>query len=152
HHRPDRVSSDGFRAVGDTVASVDPLCGQGIYKCMQSGRAAAVTADHCLTGVNDTSADEMSIYADLWHRDVAPQAAVRLLMTHLLYYAPNERYDRFMRDLHRLDTDTLSAANNGSFRAIRNLLHREDLSLLRNFASENSTIVTQALWHKLPSF
>lgn len=149
---PDRLSAENFMAVGDTVPTVDPLWGQGIDKCMQSGRAAAVTADHCLTGVNDTSADEMSIYADLWHRDVAPKAAVRLLMTHLLYYAPNERYDRFMRDLHHLDTDTLSAANNGSFRAIRNLLHREDLSLLRDFASENSTIVTQALSHKLPSF
>jgi digeranylgeranylglycerophospholipid reductase len=142
---PDQLSTENFMAIGDTVPSVDPLWGQGIDNCIQSGRAAAVTADHCLMGVTDTSADEMSIYDDLWHRDVAPQATVRLLMAHLLYYAPNDRYDRFMQDLRRLGTETLAAANSGNPLALTKLLHREDLSLLRKFARDNGDVIAQAL-------
>jgi digeranylgeranylglycerophospholipid reductase len=142
---PDQLSTENFMAIGDTVPSVDPLWGQGIDNCIQSGRAAAVTADHCLMGVTDTSADEMSIYDDLWHRDVAPQATVRLLMAHLLYYAPNDRYDRFMQDLRRLGTETLAAANSGNPLALTKLLHREDLSLLREFTQKNSDVIAQAL-------
>lgn len=147
---PDRVSTTNFMAIGDTVPSVDPLWGQGIDNCMKSGRAAAVTADHCLMGVTDTSADEMSIYDDLWHRDVAPKAGVRLLMTHLLYYAPNKRYDRFMRDLRRLGTGTLSSANGGNPLALAKLFHREDITYLRKFARDNGDIIRQALSSELP--
>jgi digeranylgeranylglycerophospholipid reductase len=147
---PDQLSTENFMAIGDTVPSVDSLWGQGIDNCMQSGRAAAVTADHCLMGVTDTSADEMSIYDDLWHRDVAPKASVRLLMAHLLYYAPNDRYDRFMQDLRHLGTDTLAAANGGNPLALTNLFHREDLSFLWQFAKENSDIIAQALSHEFP--
>src|SRR5699024_9623151 len=68
---PKQLSTDRFMAIGDTVPSVDPLWGQGIDKCMRSGRAAAVTADRCFTGQMDTSADEMTIYDMLWHRNVA---------------------------------------------------------------------------------
>ena len=147
---PERVSTTNFMAIGDTVPSVDPLWGQGIDNCMKSGRAAAVTADHCLMGVTDTSADEMSIYDGLSHRNVAPKAGIRLLMTHLLYYAPNVRYDRFMRDLHRLSTDTISAANGGNLLALTKLFHREDISFLRKFARDNGDIIKQAISSELP--
>ena len=147
---PDKLCTDNFMAIGDTVPSIDPLWGEGIDKCMKSARAAAVTADHCLTGIKDTAAEEMSIYAKLWHRDVAPDANVRLLMTYLLYYAPNERYDRFMRDIRSLDLESLAAANGGNPLAMAKLLHRDDFSMLRNFVRENRGVVTRALADYVP--
>jgi digeranylgeranylglycerophospholipid reductase len=142
---PGALSTNGFMAVGDTVPSIDPLWGQGIDKSMKSGRAAAVTADRCFTGRLDTSAEEMTIYDTLWHRDVAPKAAVRLLMTHLIYYAPTERYDRFIRDLRRLSGDTLTAANGGNPFALAKLFHLGDISLLRDFAAEHRDLIGQLL-------
>jgi digeranylgeranylglycerophospholipid reductase len=147
---PDQLCTANFMAIGDTVPSVDPLWGQGIHNCMESGRAAAITADHCLTGVKDTSADEMRLYADLWHRDVSPKANVRLLMAHLLYYTPNDRYDRFVRDLRRLGIDTLAAANNGNPLAMTKLLHRGDLSFLWKFVQENGDAIAQTLPRGFP--
>ena len=147
---PTQLCTDNFMAIGDTVPSVDPLWGEGIHKGMKSGRAAAVTADQCLTGVKDTSADEIGIYDTLWHRNVAPNVGIRLLMTHLLYYAPTERYDQLIHDLHQLSADTLAAANNGRLLALGELLHWKDLSLLGEFAKENRDIVTQAFTRKFP--
>jgi digeranylgeranylglycerophospholipid reductase len=60
----------------------------------------------------------------------------RLLMTELLYLAPNRRYDRLMRDLNRADADTLNAVNNGSIAAMLRLFHLDDVELLRRFARE----------------
>ena len=131
---PGALSTDNFMAIGDTVPSIDPLWGEGIHTGMKSARAAAATVDACLDkGVEDTSAEQMSLYDTLWHRDVAPQMDARLLMTELLYLAPNERYDRLMADLRRLDADTLAKANRGNKRAIANLLHLEDLPLLARY-------------------
>jgi digeranylgeranylglycerophospholipid reductase len=133
---PGQLCTDSFMAIGDTVPTIDPLWGEGINKCMQSARAAAITADACLTGERDTSADAMSVYADLWHERVAPKMRSRLLLTQLLYLAPNDRYDTLMRDLTRLDDDTLAMANEGGKRAMFRLLHASDLPLLARFARE----------------
>jgi digeranylgeranylglycerophospholipid reductase len=128
---PTGMSTDGFLAVGDTVPTIDPLWGEGIHKCMQSGRAAATTVDSCLTPTTpDTSAEAMSLYDDLWHAEVAPKMRTRLLMTELLYLAPNERYDALMRDLNRTADETLAAANDGSLRALAKLLRVDDASLV----------------------
>jgi digeranylgeranylglycerophospholipid reductase len=122
-------------AIGDTVPTIDPLWGEGIHVGMRSARAAAVTVDHCLTPREpDTSAENVSLYDELWHREVAPNMDSRLMLTELLYLAPNERYDRLLRDLNRLDRDTLSKANNGDKLAIARLLHLEDLPMLVDFA------------------
>jgi digeranylgeranylglycerophospholipid reductase len=142
---PGSISTAGFMAIGDTVPSIDPLWGEGIHKCMASARAAAVTADHCLTGDVDTSAAEMRTYDDLWHRDVAPRAAIRLLMTRFLYSLSNDRYDQFMRDLERLDIDTLADANSGDPSALVDLLHLDDLPLLARFLADNRSLVGKAL-------
>jgi digeranylgeranylglycerophospholipid reductase len=144
HHRgsahiqpPDSLSTDRFLAIGDTVPTVDPLWGEGIHKGMQSARAAAITIDSCLTpSVPDTSAEAMSLYDDLWHGQVAPRARRRLLMTELLYYAPNRRYDQLMTDVRSLDEEALRKANEGNRLALLRLLHPEDLSLLAGFARE----------------
>jgi digeranylgeranylglycerophospholipid reductase len=132
---PTGLSTGGFMAVGDTVPTIDPLWGEGIYKCMQSGRAAAVTADRCLMG-SDVSAEAMSVYDDLWHTRVAPNMRTRLTMTRLLYLAKNERYDRLIGDLNSLDDATLSAANGGGVRALARLVHLDDLPLLARFVRE----------------
>ncbi|MFB6167775.1 MAG: digeranylgeranylglycerophospholipid reductase [Haloferacaceae archaeon] len=132
---PTGLSTGGFMAVGDTVPTIDPLWGEGIYKCMESGRAAAVTADRCLMG-GDTSAAATSIYDDLWHTRVAPNMQTRLAMTRLLYLARNGRYDRLIGDLNRLDDATLSAANGGGVRALARLVHLDDLPLLARFVRE----------------
>ncbi|MFP4175317.1 MAG: FAD-dependent oxidoreductase [Halobacteriales archaeon] len=136
HHRgsahvqkPGSMSAPGFFAVGDTVPSVDPVWGEGIGKCMRSGRAAAVAADTCLQS-GDFSAEATSTYDDLWHDRVAPNIEARLLLANLLYEVSNERYDRFMRDLRAADDETLRRANEGSKRAMMKMLHLSDLPTL----------------------
>jgi digeranylgeranylglycerophospholipid reductase len=136
HHRgsahvqePGRMSAPGFMAVGDTVPSVDPVWGEGIGKCMRSGRAAAVAADACLQS-DDLSAEATGRYDDIWHERVAPNVGSRLLLANLLYEVSNERYDRFMRDLRAADDNTLRRANEGSKRAMMSMLHLSDLPAL----------------------
>ena len=132
---PGNLSTDNFMAIGDTVPSIDPLWGEGIHKGMRSARAAAMTVDHCLTPEDpDTSAENIALYNELWHREVAPRMNARLLMTELMYFAPNERYDTLLQDLAHLDPDTLSRANEGDKRAIARLLHLRDVPLLASFA------------------
>ena len=132
---PADLSTDNFMAIGDTVPTIDPLWGEGIHTGMKSARAAAITADACLTPVEpDTSAEAMATYDELWHSNVAPRARSRLLLTELLYLAPNDRYDQLMADLRRTDEDTLAEVNQGNKLAMRKLLHLSDLPLLGRFA------------------
>jgi digeranylgeranylglycerophospholipid reductase len=133
---PDGMSAAGFMAIGDTVPTIDPLWGEGIHKGMKSARAAAVTADRCLTGDRDVSADATSLYDELWHTEVAPRMDARLLLTELLYLAPNDRYDALLADLNRLDDDTLQRANEGDTRAILKLLRVTDIPQLAKLGRE----------------
>ncbi len=135
--RPGRMHTDGFIAIGDTVPTIDPLWGEGIHKGMKSARAAAVTIDRCLTDSDrPTDADGLSMYDELWHEEVAPRMNARLLLTELLYLAPNERYDRLMADLRRTDDDTLERVNEGEKRAMARLVHLDDLPLLTKYVRE----------------
>ncbi len=144
HHRgsahiqlPNAVHTDRFMAIGDTVPTIDPLWGEGIGKCMRSGRAAAIAADHALSHSTwEPDAETLSVYEDLWYEDVAPNASNRLLMTELLYRASNTRYDQLLQDLDELGQETLSKANAGSKRAIAKLLKLRDLPVLAGFAWE----------------
>ncbi|UVE50969.1 NAD(P)/FAD-dependent oxidoreductase [Haloferax larsenii] len=132
---PSRMSTDNFMAIGDTVPTVDPLWGEGIDKCMRSGRMAAATADRVLThSERDTSASELAIYDKLWHDRVAPKAKNRLFMTEMLYRASNERYDEFMEDLHNISQNRLESANKGNPLAMLRLLKFEDISILLSTA------------------
>jgi digeranylgeranylglycerophospholipid reductase len=131
------MSTDRFMAIGDTVPTIDPLWGEGIHVGMRSARAAASTVDACLTpSTPRTAADHVGVYDRLWHRDVAPQARARLLMTKLLYLTPNARYDSLLCDLHDLDPETIRNANRGGILAIGKLLRAGDLSLLARFGRE----------------
>jgi len=133
---PESMSTDSFIAIGDTVPSVDPVWGEGIYKCMKSGRAAAMTADRCLHGSVDTSAPEMAVYDDLWHEEVATRQDRRLMMMRLLYLAPNDRYDQLVRDLNELDRDIVSDINKGNKFEIAKLLYPRDLRYLWKYWRE----------------
>ncbi|ELZ13646.1 FAD dependent oxidoreductase [Halovivax asiaticus JCM 14624] len=138
---PGDLSTDRFMAIGDTVPSIDPIWGEGIHKGMKSARAAAITVEAALDkGMTDTSAEQMSIYDRLWHRDVAPNQRRRLLMTELLYLADNDRYDRFMEDLHGMDEATMRKLNNGNPLAVANLLHFDDRALLTEFVRDKVAI------------
>ena len=135
---PDRMHTDSFIAIGDTVPTIDPLWGEGIHKGMKSARAAAVTIDQCLTdSERPTDAEHLATYEDLWHEQVAPRMKKRLVLTNLLYLAPNERYDRFMRDLQSTDDGVLAEANRGNKRAMAKLLHASDIPLLARYAREH---------------
>ncbi|WP_336338985.1 digeranylgeranylglycerophospholipid reductase [Haloarcula brevis] len=132
---PKSMSTDNFMAIGDTVPTIDPLWGEGIHKGMKSARAAAATADAALTPEEpDTSAESLSVYDQLWHSDVAPKHSARLMMTELLYLAPNERYDQLMADLRSTGQDTLRQINSGDRRAIAKLAHLSDVPLLVDYA------------------
>ncbi|KAA9407282.1 MULTISPECIES: digeranylgeranylglycerophospholipid reductase [unclassified Haloarcula] len=132
---PDSMSTDNFMAIGDTVPTVDPLWGEGIHKGMKSARAAAATADSALKPDEpDTSAENLSVYDQLWHSEVAPKHNARLMMTELLYLAPNERYDQLMDDLRSTGQDTLRQINGGDRRAIAKLTHLSDMPILIEYA------------------
>jgi digeranylgeranylglycerophospholipid reductase len=134
---PDSLSTDNFMAIGDTVPTIDPLWGEGIHKGMKSARAAAITVDAALTPEDpDTSAETMSTYDELWHRDVAPRQRARLTLTELLYLAPNKRYDQLMADLRKSDEDTLENLNSGDKLAMAKLIHFSDLPLLAQYARQ----------------
>ncbi|APX96988.1 digeranylgeranylglycerophospholipid reductase [Natronorubrum daqingense] len=134
---PGQMHTDRFMAIGDTVPTIDPLWGEGINKGMQSARVAAVAADACLKhGQIEPTAENLEVYETLWHRDVAPAVQNRQYMTQLLYLASNERYDKFMADLNRLDEETLAKANRGNVRSILKLLSPSDLPLLARFAKQ----------------
>ena len=128
---PGRMSMAGFMTIGDTVPTIDPLWGEGIDKCMRSGRAAATVADSALMSAEpNVSAELMSRYDSMWHDWVAPKAEARLFMTRLMYLASNDRYDRLMRDMRSIDVDSLASINDGNRLAMRKLIHLSDLPLL----------------------
>ena len=134
---PDRLSTDSFMAIGDTVPTIDPLWGEGIHKGMRSGRVAAITADSCLPpGGSGTDAESMRAYDKLWHSRVAPRMRSRLLMTELLYLGSNGRYDSLMRDLSETDEETLAKANAGNTTALLKLLRPSDLPLFGRFLKQ----------------
>jgi digeranylgeranylglycerophospholipid reductase len=60
----------------------------------------------------------------------------RLLMTELLYLAPNERYDTLMRDLNQAPPETLNEANRGNVWALLKLLKLEDASTVKQLIAE----------------
>ena len=135
--RPGTMHTDGFLAIGDTVPTIDPLWGEGIHKGMKSARAAAKTIDQCFTHADrPRDAGHLELYDQLWHEEVAPRMNARLLLTELLYLAPNERYDTLMRDLQETPDDLLARANRGEKRAMAKLLHLDDLPLLAKYARQ----------------
>ncbi len=48
--RLDAAASDGWLALGDAAAAMDPLCGQGVYRALSSGLAGAAAVAEALAG------------------------------------------------------------------------------------------------------
>lgn len=134
---PESVSADSFMAVGDTAPTVDPVWGEGIDKCMRSGRAAATTVDAALKQ-DDTSAEAMSMYDELWHSEVAPNQSNRLAMTELLYMGSNDRYDEFMQQLTEMEPGTLGKLNQGDPAAIAKIARPSDVPMFTRFAARKA--------------
>src|SRR5262249_48378289 len=80
--RARRVAGSRWLAVGDAAATLDPLCGQGVYRALESGlrAAAAVTAflsgNHAAVRAYATHA-EAEFAADLRERSAHYRAEGR---------------------------------------------------------------------------
>ncbi|MFB6244739.1 MAG: FAD-dependent oxidoreductase [Candidatus Nanohaloarchaea archaeon] len=138
---PENVSAEGVMGVGDTVSTIDPVWGEGIDVGMKSGKQAGITALEALGpkksgGEADTSAEQMERYDRRWKEKVAPNRWRRDFMTHLMYNADNERYDQLMDDLGQMDGDSLRKLNQGSPRAMLDVLHLSDSSNVGQIARE----------------
>jgi digeranylgeranylglycerophospholipid reductase len=138
---PEQVSSEGVMGVGDTVSTIDPLWGEGIDTGMKSGKQAGITALEALGpkkngGKPDTSAEQMERYDQRWNEKVAPNRWRRDFMTHLIYNADNDRYDRLLEDLDQMDGESLGKLTQGNPRAMMKVLHLSDQSKFRQIASE----------------
>jgi digeranylgeranylglycerophospholipid reductase len=138
---PEQVSAQGVMGVGDTVSTIDPVWGEGIDVGMKSGNAAGITALEALGpkkkgGDADTSAEQMERYDRRWRNDVAPNRWRRDFMTHLMYNADNERFDRFMQDLDSMEGDSLRKLNQGNPLAMMEVLHTSDHRNIRRVAGE----------------
>lgn len=138
---PERVSNEGVMGVGDTVSTVDPLWGEGIDVGMKSGKQAGITALEALGrkrhgGEAETSEEFMKRYDRRWREKVAPNRWRRDFMTHLLYNASNERYDRLMNQLNSLDGDALRNLNKGSIREASKVASFSDIPNIGKVARE----------------
>lgn len=137
---PTKLHTDNFVVIGDAVPTIDPLWGEGIHKGMQSGRMAAVAVDYCLAGTTpDTSAENLSMYERLWHREVAPNLRSRLMLTELLYLVPNDRYDSLLETLQKIEAETLAKANRGGKLGLAKLLKLSDLPYLARWLKDRIT-------------
>ncbi|MFB6284070.1 MAG: FAD-dependent oxidoreductase [Halobacteria archaeon] len=144
HHRgsghiqnPHRFSAPGFLAIGDTVPTIDPVWGEGIDKCMQSGRAAAVTVDNCLMeGDGRPTGERMKVYDEKWRGEIAPNRGKRLMMAELLYRLDNDRYDRLLRDLGQMDDTSLKNLDDGDITAFLDVIEPGDLELLGGYIKD----------------
>lgn len=68
---PGQRVTDGFLAIGDAAAFINPVTGGGIYYAMQSGMVAAkVVARACRNG--DWSAEKLMAYEQWWRRHLLP--------------------------------------------------------------------------------
>lgn len=79
--RLDRVAGDYWLATGDAAVAFDPLCGQGIYRALQSGIRAARAIDEHLAG-SDNSGEQYALEIEQNFRE---------FMTRRLYYYGRER-------------------------------------------------------------
>lgn len=138
---PENVSSEGVMGVGDTVSTVDPLWGEGIDTGMKSGEQAGITALEALgqgrySGEPDTSEEMMGRYDRRWSNQVAPNRWKRDFMTHMIYNAENQRYDRLMEQLDDMDGDSLRKLNEGNFAEVMEVAQISDIPDIVKVARE----------------
>ncbi len=129
-------STDNVMLVGDTVSSIDPKWGEGIYNCMKSGRAAAMVAHDALNREpRDTSASVLSSYDDLWMERVGHGRAKDVRIGELMYGLSADRYDRLMHDLNEMDVDEMAGLLDADMRSLAQVAEPGDWREILQFGA-----------------
>jgi len=96
-----RRATDGLVAVGDAVASINPLLGEGIRPGMQSAdMAAAVVLDALAAG--DVSRERLVEYERRWNAEKGRRWRLQHLVGTLLYDFTPDQQRRFVENSGRL--------------------------------------------------
>jgi digeranylgeranylglycerophospholipid reductase len=97
-------SGDRFLAVGDTVASINPLLLEGIRPGMQSASYAAEITDDAMEHGN-LSATNLQRYDQKWDEEKGKSFRKQKLAQELIYQLSEERLDQTIENTGELDDD-----------------------------------------------
>jgi len=101
-----RRATDGLVAVGDAVASINPLLGEGIRPGMESARMAADVALDALDA-GDVSRERLTAHERQWNAENGHQYRLQRLVGNLLYDFDADQQRRFVRNVGRLSETQL---------------------------------------------
>lgn len=96
-----RRATDGLVAVGDAVASINSLLGEGIRPGMESARMAADAAIRALDA-GDTSRKALLEYERRWNREKGRKWKTQRILSELLYDFDERQQNRFVERTRRL--------------------------------------------------
>lgn len=102
----DRRSYDGLVAVGDAVATINPMLGEGIRPGMESSDMAASVVRKALDR-NDTSRNVLAQYDQAWNKKRGMSWRLQQIVTRLLYQYTPEQQDEFVKKTKQLDDEEL---------------------------------------------
>ncbi|MFB6140744.1 MAG: NAD(P)/FAD-dependent oxidoreductase [Halosimplex sp.] len=96
-----RRATDGLVAVGDSVASINPLLGEGIRPGMNSAEMAADAVVDALDA-GDVSRERLAAYERRWKRDRGRHWRRQNLISHLFYGFDADQQRRFVQKIDGL--------------------------------------------------
>ena len=96
-----RRTADGLVAVGDAVASINPLLGEGIRPGMKSAEMAADAVCDALDA-GDTSRERLAAYERRWNEQRGGHWRRQNLVSHLLYGFDADQQRRFAEKMGAL--------------------------------------------------
>ncbi|MFB6213519.1 MAG: NAD(P)/FAD-dependent oxidoreductase [Candidatus Nanohaloarchaea archaeon] len=97
-------SDERFLAVGDTVASINPLLLEGIRPGMQSARYAAEITDEAMEQ-GDLSARNLQGYDQKWDEEKGKSFRKQKLAQELIYQLDDDRLDQTIDNVAELDDE-----------------------------------------------
>jgi digeranylgeranylglycerophospholipid reductase len=101
-----RRATDGLVAVGDAVASINPLLGEGIRPGMESARVAANVVLGALNA-GDVSRERLAAYEHRWNAENGHRYRLQRLVGNLLYEFDADQQRRFVENADRLSAAQL---------------------------------------------
>lgn len=104
--------------IGDTVASIEPVWGEGIHFCLGSGRLAALATTRAL--LQDDTA-RLHDYERLWKQQIGHDRANRIRVADALYSLDDATIDRFVSVLDGIGEMELHHLKNGRKRELLRL-------------------------------
>lgn len=104
--RTNHRSYDGLIAVGDSVATLSPMLGEGIRPGMESSDRAAPVVRKAINQ-NDTSRTILREYDRAWQKERGYSWHLQQLTTRLLYQYTPDQQDEFVRKTRQLDESQL---------------------------------------------